>query len=63
MLNKGLHIVFLSILITCFMIFEAYALGLTPKEIYQRISPGVVFIYASQGCRIRERRYWIDNQR
>ncbi len=28
---------------------HASALALSPKEIYQRISPGVVFIYASEG--------------
>jgi len=33
----------------CFWILDPYAFALTPKEIYQRVSPGVVFILASEG--------------
>ena len=47
--NKRLHVVFLSIIMICFWIFVPYAFGLTPKEIYKRVSPGVVFILASEG--------------
>ncbi len=35
----------------CFWILDPYAFALTPKEIYQRVSPGVVFILASEGNR------------
>ncbi len=35
----------------CFWILDPYAFALTPKEIYQRVSPGVVFILASEGSR------------
>jgi len=49
MKNKTLHIVFLSIIMIVFWIPDPYALALTPKEVYQRVSPGVVFILASEG--------------
>jgi serine protease Do len=45
--KKG-GLVFLSMLVMLFIIPEAYALHLSPKELYQKISPGVVFIYAAQ---------------
>jgi S1-C subfamily serine protease len=32
-----------------FWVLESYAYALTPKEIYQEVSPGVVFVYASEG--------------
>ena len=35
--------------VTGLVFVYAAAFALTPKEIYQRISPGVVFIYASEG--------------
>jgi serine protease Do len=49
MRNRRLHIVFLSIVMIGFWILEPSAFALTPKEIYQRVSPGVVFILASEG--------------
>lgn len=49
MRNMRLNIVFLSIIMICFWILDPYAFALTPKEIYQRVSPGVVFILASEG--------------
>jgi len=49
--NKRLNIVFLWIIMICFWILDPYAFALTPKEIYQRVSPGVVFILASEGGR------------
>ena len=49
MRNKRLNIVFLWIIMICFWILDPYAFALTPKEIYQRVSPGVVFILASEG--------------
>ena len=49
MRNRRLHIVFLSIVMIGFWILEPSAFALTPKEIYQRASPGVVFILASEG--------------
>jgi len=49
MKNKRLHIVFLSIIMIGFWILVPSAFALTPKEIYQRVSPGVVFILASEG--------------
>jgi serine protease Do len=49
MRNRRLNIVFLSIVMIGFWILDPYAFALTPKEIYQRVSPGVVFILASEG--------------
>ena len=49
MRNRRLNIVFLSIVMIGFWILEPSAFALTPKEIYQRASPGVVFILASEG--------------
>jgi len=49
MRDKRLYMVFLSILVIGFWVLESYAYALTPKEIYQRVSPGVVFVYASEG--------------
>jgi len=51
MTKKGLDIVSLSIIMIVFWILEPSAFALTPKEIYQRVSPGVVFILASEGGR------------
>lgn len=39
---------FLSLLVILFIIPAAYAASLTPKALYQKISPGVVLIYAAQ---------------
>lgn len=49
MKTKRLHTVFLLVILLVFWIFGSHASALTPKQIYQRISPGVVFIYASEG--------------
>ncbi len=49
MRNKRLGIVLLSVIMIGFWILEPSAFALTPKEIYQRVSPGVVFILASKG--------------
>lgn len=49
MRDKRLHMVFLSIIVIGFWVLESYTYALMPKEIYQRVSPGVVFIYASEG--------------
>jgi len=49
MRNKRLNIVFLWIIMICFWILDPYAFAMTPKEIYQRVIPGVVFILASEG--------------
>ena len=49
MKTKRLHTVFLLVILIVFWIFGSHASALTPKQIYQRISPGVVFIYASEG--------------
>ena len=49
MRNKGLGIVLLSVVMIGFWIAVPSAFALTPKEIYQRVSPGVVFILASEG--------------
>ena len=49
MKDKRLYIVFLSIIMIAFWVLESYAYALTPKEIYQEVSPGVVFVYASEG--------------
>jgi serine protease Do len=49
MRDKGLRIVFSLVMLMGLWIVHFSAFALTPKEIYQRISPGVVFIYASEG--------------
>ena len=47
--NKKLDLTFLSIIMIVFWILDPSAFALTPKEIYQSVSPGVVFILASEG--------------
>jgi len=49
MRNGRLFGMVLFALVTGLVFIYASAFALTPKEIYQRISPGVVFIYASEG--------------
>jgi serine protease Do len=49
MRNKRLTIVFWSIIMMSFWIFSSYGLALTPKQIYQGVSPGVVLLFASEG--------------
>ena len=49
MKEKKAIFAFLSIFIIIFIVSNVYAVPLTPKEIYQKISPGVVFIYAAEG--------------
>jgi hypothetical protein len=49
MRNKRLTIVFWSIIMMSFLIFSSYGLALTPKQIYQGVSPGVVLLFASEG--------------
>ena len=45
---KSISIFFL-IIIVCFWLLGSQALAFTPKQIYQRTGPGVVFIFASEG--------------
>jgi serine protease Do len=49
MKKSGLQGLFLFVVIAGLILVHAAALALTPKEIYQMVSPGVVFIYASEG--------------
>ncbi len=49
MKNTRLRSVVFFVFVTGFMCVYATAFALTPKEIYQRVSPAVVFIYASEG--------------
>lgn len=49
MRNRRLFNMVLFAFVTGLVFVYATAFALTPKEIYQRISPGVVFIYASEG--------------
>jgi serine protease Do len=49
MKNTRLRSVVFFVLVAGLMCVYATASALTPKEIYQRVSPGVVFIYASEG--------------
>ena len=46
--EKKVILAFLSILIMIGVVSVTYATPLTPKTLYQKISPGVVFIYAAQ---------------
>ena len=45
---KSISIFFL-IIIVCFWLLGSPSLAFTPKQIYQRTGPGVVFIFASEG--------------
>ncbi|HUU39378.1 MAG TPA: serine protease [Desulfatiglandales bacterium] len=49
MRNKNFCTVFLLVALTGACFINAHASGLTPKEVYQKVSPGVVFIFASEG--------------
>jgi serine protease Do len=49
MSEKRLRTVFISILMVSVWAVYTNALALTPKQIYQNVSPGVVFIFASEG--------------
>jgi serine protease Do len=49
MRNKRLPIVFCSIIMMNFWILSSYCFALTPKQIYQSVSPGVVLLFASEG--------------
>ncbi|UCH00835.1 MAG: trypsin-like peptidase domain-containing protein [Deltaproteobacteria bacterium] len=53
MRNKRLNNVLLLVIIIGVWFFPDtnYAFALTPKEIYQKASPGVVFIFASEGSK------------
>jgi serine protease Do len=47
--DKRMYVVILSVIVIGFWVLASYTYALTPKEIYQKVSPGVVFIYASEG--------------
>ncbi len=50
MRNKGWNCVFLLVIMIGLWLLDTYcAFALTPKAIYQKASPGVVFIFASEG--------------
>ena len=49
MRTRGISVIIVYIFVIGLVGIHASALALSPKEIYQRISPGVVFIYASEG--------------
>jgi serine protease Do len=49
MRDKKLRRILVSIMAIGFWFVSADAYALTPKEIYQRVSPGVVFIFTSEG--------------
>jgi serine protease Do len=49
MRDKRMYVVILSVIVIGFWVLASYTYALTPKEIYQKVSPGVVFIYASEG--------------
>jgi serine protease Do len=49
MRNKRLSMVFWSIIMMSFWILSSYGFALTPKQIYQTVSPGVVLLFASEG--------------
>jgi serine protease Do len=46
--NKRIHFI-LAIVAIWFCLFSHHGFALTPKEIYQKVSPGVVFIFAPEG--------------
>lgn len=46
---KKFHTVFVVVILIVFWMVSSHASALTPKQIYQRTSPGVVFIYAVEG--------------
>jgi len=48
MRTRGISVIIVCIFVIGLVGIHASALALSPKEIYQRISPGVVFIYASE---------------
>jgi serine protease Do len=47
--HHGRHLVSLAVVTVVFFVFGLQAFALTPKEIYQKVSPGVVFIFAPEG--------------
>jgi serine protease Do len=47
--EKKVILAFLSILMVMCLVTVTHAVPLTPKVLYQKISPGVVFIYAAHG--------------
>ena len=49
MRDKRLNGVLLLVVMVGFCLLSTYAFALTPREIYQEVSPGVVFIFASEG--------------
>ncbi len=49
MRDKKLRGIFALIMVIGFWFVSADAYALTPKEIYQKVSPGVVFMFASEG--------------
>jgi serine protease Do len=50
--HHGRHLVSLAVFTIVFFVFGLQAFALTPKEIYQKVSPGVVFIFAPEGSRM-----------
>ena len=50
MRNKGTHSI-LAIVATWFCLVSQHGFALTPKEIYQKVSPGVVFVFAPEGSK------------
>ncbi len=49
MRDRRLSSVLILVIMTSFLFLYTYAFALTPKEIYQKVSPGVVFVFASEG--------------